>query len=166
MKEGVLSNGMKYGLVNKELKGEKIIANFKLLIGNEKELAGKSSVGALTAALLSSGTKTKTKEQIQDRLDQLNSSIYFRTSGQNFLINVSTYKNNFAEVMDILQDILANATFPQNELTKMIAENNTYLEAQQKDPQAIASNELQRLGKSLSERKHFLHANFARRNRQ
>lgn len=145
LKEGVLSNGMKYGLVNKELKGEKIIANFKFLIGNEKELAGKSSVGALTAALLSSGTKTKTKEQIQDRLDQLNSSIYFRTSGQNFLINVSTYKNNFAEVMDILQDILANATFPQNELTKMIAENNTYLEAQQKDPQAIASNELQRL---------------------
>lgn len=145
LKEGTLSNGMKYGLVNKELKGDKIVANFKLLIGSEGDLAGKSSISALTAALLKAGTKTKTKEQIQDRLDQLNSSLNFRTFGQSFMINVSTYKNNFAEVMDILQDILANATFPQNEITKMIAENNTYLESQQKDPQAIANNELQRL---------------------
>ncbi|MBU8883166.1 insulinase family protein [Kaistella sp. DKR-2] len=145
LKEGVLSNGMKYALVNKELKGDKITANFKLLIGNESDLAGKASIASLTAALLNAGTKTKSKEQIQDRLDQLNSSLNFRTSGQNFMISVNTYKNNFPEVMDILQDILANATFPQNEITKMIAETNTYLEGQQKDPQAIANNELQRL---------------------
>ncbi|KEY18445.1 M16 family metallopeptidase [Kaistella antarctica] len=143
--EGVLSNGMKYGLINKEVKGDKIIATFKMLLGNEKDLAGKNEIGKLTAVLLKSGTKTKTKEQIQDRLDQLKSSINTRLYGQNFIISVNTYKNNYAEVMDILKDMVTNSTFPQNEITKTITEQNTNLEGQLKDPEAIAQNELQRL---------------------
>lgn len=143
--EGVLSNGMKYGLINKEIKGDKVIANFRLLNGNEQDLSGKSAIADLTAELLTAGTKTKTKEQIQDRLDQLKSSISTRSSGQNLSISVNTYKNSYAEVMDILKDMLTNSTFPQNELTKAINENTTTLESQLKDPQAIAQNELTRL---------------------
>lgn len=143
--EGVLSNGMKYGLINKEVKGDKVMATFKLVLGNEKDLAGKSEIGELTADLLMAGTKTKTKEQIQDRLDQLKSSIDANFSRQNLIISVETYKNSYAEVMDILKDIVTNSTFPQNELTKSIAENTTTLEGQLKDPQALAQNELQRI---------------------
>ncbi|MDN3605476.1 M16 family metallopeptidase [Kaistella yonginensis] len=143
--EGVLSNGMKYGLINKEVKGDKVIANFKFLLGNEKDLAGKNQIGSFTASLLNAGTKTKTKEQIQDRLDQLKSSINTRIFGQNLIISINTYKNNFPEVMTILKDMLTNSTFPQNEITKSISEETTYLEGQLKDPQAIAGNELQRI---------------------
>ena len=57
---------MKYGIINKEIKGEKVIGTFKLVLGNEKDLAGKNEIGGLTADLLKAGTKTKTKEQIQD----------------------------------------------------------------------------------------------------
>ena len=143
--EGVLSNGMKYGLINKEVKGDKVMANFKFLLGNEKDLAGKNQIGSFTASLLNAGTKTKTKEQIQDRLDQLKSSINTRIFGQNLIISINTYKNNFPEVMTILKDMLTNSTFPQNEITKSISEETTYLEGQLKDPQAIAGNELQRI---------------------
>ena len=66
-------------------------------------------------------------------------------AGQNLIISVETYKNNYPEVMDILKDLLTNPVFPQNELTKSIAENTTYLEGQLKDPQALAQNELFRL---------------------
>ena len=86
-----------------------------------------------------------TKEQIQDRLDQLKSSINTRIFGQNLIISINTYKNNFPEVMTILKDMLTNSTFPQNEITKSISEETTYLEGQLKDPQAIAGNELQRI---------------------
>ena len=143
--EGVLSNGMKYGLINKEVKGEKVIASFKMVLGNEKDLAGKNEIATLTAELLKAGTKTKTKEQIQDRLDQLKSSIDARINGQNLIISMETYKNSYPEVMDILKDMVTNSTFPQNELTKTISEYTTYLEGQLKDPQALAQNELQRL---------------------
>lgn len=143
--EGKLSNGMKYGLINKELKGEKIQGNFRFRIGNEKDLEGKDAVASITAALLKSGTKTRTKEQIQDDLDQMKSSVNAYVYGQNLVINVNTYKQYYPKVMAIVQDILTNSTFPENELTKTVTETNTWLEGQLKDPNAIARNELQRL---------------------
>ena len=58
--EGVLSNGMKYGLINKEVKGDKVMATFKLLLGNEKDLAGKKVANILEPSSGGSGTKLKT----------------------------------------------------------------------------------------------------------
>ncbi|RNA63663.1 insulinase family protein [Chryseobacterium nematophagum] len=145
LSEGTLSNGMKYGLINKELKGEKIQGTFRFRMGNEKDLQDKNAVANMTAALLKAGTKNKTKEQIQDELDEMKSSIYMYAYGQNFMVNISTYKQYYPKVMAILQDILTNATFPETELKKTVIETNTWLEGQLKDPDAIASNELQRL---------------------
>lgn len=143
--EGKLSNGLKYGFISKELKGDKIQGTFRFMMGNEKDLAGKQEVGSLFASLLKAGTKTKTKEQIQDLLDQTKSNLYFNSYGQNLYLSFSTYKEHLPKIMDLMKDILSNATFPQNELEKSVAETNTWLEGQIKDPQAIAQNELQRL---------------------
>lgn len=142
--EGKLTNGVKYGLIKKEIKGGKVQANFVFPVSNEKDLEGKSDVGGIMAQLLKTGTTTRTKEQIQDRLDQLKSSIYFDFDRQTLNVYVSTYKENFKEVMGILEDLLLNSTFPQNELTKTITEYNTYLEANLNDPQSIAVNEIAR----------------------
>lgn len=143
--ESSLPNGMKYALINKEIKGEKVMATFRFRVGNEKDLAGKSEVGSLMADLLKAGTKTKSKEQIQDRLDALRSSISPYMSGQTFGVNVNTYKQNYSEVMALLKEILSEATFPENELQKTILEYNTYYEGQLKDPQALAQIELERM---------------------
>ena len=142
--EGKLSNGAKYGLIKKEIKGGKVQASFKFPVSNEKELAGKTDAAGILAQLLKTGTKTKTKEQIQDRLDQLKSSIGFNFSRQTLSVNVSTYKENFKEVMEILGDLLTNSTFPENELTKTISEYNTYLESSLNDPQSVAFTEIAR----------------------
>lgn len=143
--EGKLSNGMKYGLINKELKGDKVQGTFRFMLGNEKDLVGKAEVGSVFANLLKAGTKTRTKEQIQDLLDQTKSNLYFNSYGQNLYLSFSTYKEHFPKIMDLIKDILSNSTFPQNELEKSVTETNTWLEGQIKDPQAIAQNELQRL---------------------
>lgn len=143
--EGKLSNGLKYGLIKKEIKGGKVQASFKFPVSNEKDLEGKTDVGSILAQLLNTGTKTRTKEQITDRLDQLKSSLNFNYSGQTLSISISTYKENFKEVMTILGDLLVNSTFPQNELTKTISEYNTYLESTLNDPRAVAYVEVSRL---------------------
>lgn len=92
----------------------------------KKSLKGKSQIGDAMAQLLKTGTKKYTKEQLKDKLDALKSSINFGFGGQSLSVNVNTYKNNFAEVMGILKDILTDSTFPQEELTKSIKEYNTY----------------------------------------
>ncbi|WP_374172124.1 M16 family metallopeptidase [Flavobacterium tructae] len=142
--EGKLSNGAKYGFIKKEIKGGKVQAAFKFPVSNEKDLSGKSDVGAILAQLLKTGTTTRTKEQISDRLDLLKSSLSFGFSGQTLTVNVSTYKESFKEVMEILGDLLTNATFPQNELTKTISEYNTYLESSLNDPNSLAFIEVSR----------------------
>nr|WP_315220627.1 pitrilysin family protein [uncultured Flavobacterium sp.] len=142
--EGTLSNGAKYGLIKKEIKGGKVQASFIFPVSNEKDLAGKSDIGGILAQLMKTGTKTRTKEQIQDRLDQLKSSVNFNFSGQNFTLNINTYKESFKEVMEIVSDLLVNATFPENELTKTINEYSTSLESSLNDPQAVAFTEISR----------------------
>ncbi|KAF2330346.1 M16 family metallopeptidase [Flavobacterium ginsenosidimutans] len=142
--EGKLTNGVKYGVIKKEIKGGKVQANFIFPVSNEKDLEGKSNVGVILAELLKTGTKTKSKEQIQDRLDQLKSSIYFGFGQQTLSVYVTTYKESFKEVMGILEDLLLNSTFPQNELTKTISDYNTYLEGRLNDPESIAFNQIVR----------------------
>lgn len=142
--EGKLSNGIKYGLIKKEIKGGKVNANFKFPVSNEKDLEGKTDVAGILAQLLKTGTKTQTKEQIQDRLDKLKSSVNFNFSRQTLSVSISTYKENFKEVMEIVGDLLVNSTFPENELTKTISEYNTYLESSLNDPQAVAFTEINR----------------------
>lgn len=143
--EGKLTNGIKYGLIKKEIKGGKVQASFKFPVSNEKDLTGKNDIAGILAQLLKTGTKTQTKEQIQDKLDQLKSSINFNFSRQTLSVSVNTYKEHFKEVMGILADLLANSTFPENELTKTISEYNTYLESSLNDPQAVAFTELSRI---------------------
>ena len=144
-KEGKLSNGVKYGLIDKQIKGNKVNLTIQFPVSNEKDLAGKSSVAQLTAQLLSAGTKNMTKEQIKDQLDVLKSSVFFSFNGQNLVASISTYKDSFEKTMDIVRQIVSEPTFPQNELEKTVIEYTTYYESQLNDPQALAFTEIERL---------------------
>lgn len=55
--EDKTGNGMKYGFIKKEIKGEKVLASFNFRIGDEKSLKGKSQIGDAMAQLLKTGTK-------------------------------------------------------------------------------------------------------------
>jgi len=135
---GQLSNGMKFGSIDKDLKGEKVSISIQIPVGNQKDLHNKQYIGSFTASMLTSGTKTLSKQEIKDQLDQLKSSISINFSGQNIMISVSTYRNTIKETMDILEDVLKNPVFPASELTKLKLEYTTYLEGNLNDPQAVA----------------------------
>jgi len=92
--------------------------------------------------LLTTGTTTRSKQEIQDQLDQLKSSLNIRFSGQHILISVSSYRNTIKETMDILNDVLKNPVFPESELTKLKLEHVTYLESTLNDPQQLAFTKL------------------------
>lgn len=143
--EGKLSNGMKYGLIKKEIKGGKVLGNFRFPVSNAKDLTGKSDVGALMAQVLKTGTKSHTKEQIQDMLDQWKSNVNFGFSGQTLFVNFSTYKENLPKVMGLIKEILTESTFPDAELSKTVNEYNTYLEGSLNDPQSVAFTEIEKI---------------------
>ena len=70
-----LANGLKVAMLEKTNRGGTVSAELDIAFGDEKALAGKNAVGSLTGALLMRGTKTHTRQQIQDELVKLNARI-------------------------------------------------------------------------------------------
>ena len=134
-----LSNGFKYALLVKPAKGEKIIGNFNLRIGNEKSLDNKDMIIGMTAAMMRNGTKTLNKKQLNDSLDKIKSQINIGGSGQVVTISINTDKPHFNACMNLLKEIISNPSFDQNELDKLIAQNKASLDANRNDPQYRAS---------------------------
>lgn len=146
--EGKISNGMKYGIIKKEIKGGKVLGSFRFPVSNAKDLSGKSHVGSLMAQVLKTGTKSHTKEQIQDMLDQWKSNVSFGFGGQTFYVSFTTYKENLPKVMGLVKEILTESNFPEAELAKTVNEYNTYLESSLNDPQSIAFTEIEKMTES------------------
>ena len=142
---GTLSNGLKYGVIDKDIKGEKVLLTLNLPISNAKELQHKQTIGYFTAYLMKAGTKSLSKQEINDKLDQLKSNVSFSFSGQTLSIGISAYRNTIEETMKIVKEIITNPVFPENEFDKAIAEHISYYESTLNDPQAIAFTDIARM---------------------
>src|SRR6185295_1204682 len=66
-----LANGMKLVLLSRQTRGATVSAIVELHFGDEKSLAGHSATAQLTGSLLMRGTRTKSRQQIQDEMDRL-----------------------------------------------------------------------------------------------
>jgi len=140
-----LPNGFKYGFVKKPIKGKKVQANFRIPIANMQELMGKREIGSLMSRMMRAGTKSKTKEQIQDLLDITKSSIGFGFWGQDFHIGISTYQEHMQSTFDLLHELLTESVFPENEFSKAVTDYKANIEANRNEPQSIAFNGIERL---------------------
>lgn len=145
---GTLNNGFKYGIIDKDLKGEKVTISINIPVGNQKDLFNKQDIGSMTAMMLTAGTKTLNKQEIKDKLDALRSSVSIRFSGQTIFISINSYRNTIQETMNLLNDILKNPSFPESELTKLKMEYSTALEGKLNDPQTVAFNKIRQLTSS------------------
>ena len=70
-----LPNGMKLVMLPKTSRGGTVSATIQLRFGDEQSLTGLRATGDLTGALLMRGTKTKTRQQLQDEMVKLNARI-------------------------------------------------------------------------------------------
>ncbi len=136
---GKLSNGLKYALLKKPAKGDKIYANIILKIGDENSLTGKNIIPQLTARMLKNGTATKSKKDINDLLDKIKTSINISGYANTINISVNTDKNNVNAALDLLADILLHPSFDKTEYDKMLLDMKGEFEANRSDPQSVAS---------------------------
>ncbi len=139
-----LPNGMKYGFLKKPLKGKQVLASFNFPVGNLDVLRGKQTVATLMGYMLKSGTKSMTKEQIQDQLDKTKTEINFGFRGQNLYVSVTTYQEYLASTYDLIHKLLAESTFPEAELAKAITEIKTSVEGNRNEPQSIVFSQISR----------------------
>jgi predicted Zn-dependent peptidase len=109
----------------------------------EKDKVGISS---LAGPLLSAGTTSKTKAQIDERVDFIGASL--NTSGNG--ISASALSKHADVILDLMSDILFNANFPKEEFDKLIKQTLSGLAIQKDDPGAISSEIANRLRYGLN----------------
>jgi zinc protease len=137
---GSTAGGLKYALLKKPVKGDKIYANFMLRVGDEGSLSGKGVIPALTAAMLKTGTTTRSKKDINDQLDKLKSSISFNggAGGSAISINVVTDKENCMATLDLVADMLLHPAFDSNEFSKILIDLESSVDESRTNPQIVA----------------------------
>jgi zinc protease len=141
---GELGNGMKMALLPKKTRGETVWISVTLLNGDENTLKGHQQISQMTANMLQRGTTSMSRQEIQDKINTLKSSI--NIFGQSYFVTASieSIRSNYKEVLNILADILKNPSFTTDEFEKLKTELITNIEYQRKEPNAIANLELNR----------------------
>ncbi|MBC7778193.1 MAG: insulinase family protein [Phycisphaerae bacterium] len=97
----------------------------------EKDAAGYLE---MTGDLLSKGTKTRSKAQIDEQVDFLGASFFTDANG----VNGSCLSKHSDKLLTIMADVLLNPVFPQEELDKSKKQSESNLASQKDDATAIA----------------------------
>ncbi len=139
-----LPDGMKLVMLPKTTRGGTVSAMVELRFGDEKSLAGKNAAAGLTGALLMRGTKSKTREQIQDQMVKLNARITVNGGVSRATAMIQTTEANLAPALRLATEILREPSFPESEFDLAKKQEIAGIESRRVEPAALAPLALER----------------------
>ncbi len=99
----------------------------------EKDAAGYVN---MMGELLSKGTKTRTKAQLDEEIDFIGASLSSNSNG----VSGACLSKHTDKLLELMSDVLLNPTFPQEELDKAKTRAESGLASNKDDANAIAGN--------------------------
>ncbi|MEE2826663.1 MAG: insulinase family protein, partial [Planctomycetota bacterium] len=141
---GELDSGIKYALLPKKTRGERVFLTVRLQYGDEENLKGLIPASELLPDMLGRGTDKMSFSEFRDRLDELNASMRFGGSAGVLTVSIQTKKEELPSVLDLMQDALRHPALDPKELDVIKRETITRLESMKSDPQQLAFNGLRR----------------------
>jgi zinc protease len=142
--EHTLPVGTRVALLPRKTRGAEVVVQLDMQFGTEESLQNQRAVADLVGAMLMRGSRQYSRQEIQDRLDELqaNASVNGAISGA--YASVVTTRENLPEVIALLEEILRNPVFDAQELELLKASAIANLESSRQDPQAIVNREARR----------------------
>jgi len=139
-----LPGGMKLVLLPKKTRGAVVVASITVRFGDEKSLMGKSAVAQIAGGLLMRGTKSKSRQQIQDEMDKLKTSLSVNGSETNATASIQTVEANFAGAVRLAAEVLKDPAFPESEFETVRQQRIAGVEAGRSEPQSLAISAFRR----------------------
>ncbi len=134
-----LANGLKVFVVQNS-KLPRVSAT--LTIDRDPILEGeKAGFVSLAGGLLTRGTQTKSKAELDEAVDFLGGSL----SGSATSVSVSSLKSNFPKLVEIMADVALRPAFSADELEKLRKQTLTGLQSAKDNPSAISANVVNKL---------------------
>jgi zinc protease len=139
-----LASGMKLAVLAKQTRGHVVRARLTLRFGGEPDFAGHRPAIAMLDGILMRGSKKHTFQQLKDQWDLLEAQVNMTSFAGTLDVNIQTTRDNLAAVLALVDEVLRQPTFPQDQFEILIKEAVTSLEDQKSDPQAQAFVKLSR----------------------
>ncbi|MBL8205636.1 MAG: insulinase family protein [Blastocatellia bacterium] len=131
--------GIKTAFLTKKTRGNTVIARMTLRMGDEKSLMNRATAGSFAGDMLMRGTKTKTRQQIQDEFDKLKARVSVGGSPTAANVSIETTRENLPAVMKLAAEILREPAFPASEFEQLKQEQLAGIEQQRSEPQSLAA---------------------------
>lgn len=144
--EATVPNIWQAQLDNMQILGIKVdevpLVNAEIVIdgGQLLEPIDKIGMANILAKMLTSGTKTKTPEALENAIKQLGASIEVTANKEDIRISVNTLAKNYAQVMDLVKEILLAPRWDKNEFTLIKQQTISQIQQQEASPRSIADN--------------------------
>ncbi|HEY2380203.1 MAG TPA: pitrilysin family protein [Terriglobia bacterium] len=144
IKRSTLPGGFRLALLPKATRGNRVQADLTLRFGDETSLAGQAAVAQLTDALLMRGTKTRSRQQLQDEMQKLNATINVRGGGLGSAgASISTTAENLIPAIRLAAEILRNPAFPESDFEQIRNQRVAQIERGRTEPGTLVSEALQ-----------------------
>mgnify|MGYP006276092317 FL=1 len=148
LEKGKLLEQIEYGLIEKDNRGQTVRISFNMRNGDVESLMNKGMIPSLTASMLDKGTGNRTRQEIEDELSKLKSSVYFSSRNGNLYVTVESTEENLMGTLKLMADMVKNPTFDEEELEKLKTEQIARIEANKSQPNFVASVRLSKINET------------------
>jgi zinc protease len=144
LKRSTLPGGFRLALLPKNTRGNRVQASLTIRFGDESSLAGQNAAAQLTDAMLMRGTKTKTRQQLQDEMQKLDATINVRGGGlASATASISTTAENLIPAMRLAMEILREPAFPESDFDQIRKQRIAQIDRGRTEPGTLVSQILQ-----------------------
>jgi len=151
-----LSKGLRVVILPKTTTGGSILAALELHFGDATTLAGKGAASSMAASLLMRGTKSKTRQQLQDAIDKLNARVSVGGGGgggrggrggggggsasvSGIGASIEAKADNFLPALRLAIEILKEPAFPESDFEQIRRQRLAAIDASRTDPASQGS---------------------------
>ena len=138
------AGSVKTAYLVKKTKGDRVSGLIDLHFGSLEALKNKAEVGQFTAALLMRGTQAHTRQQIQDELTRLKTTLRINGGPAGLSASFETPEASLHDTLMLVAEVLKKPAFPGGDLDELKREALSRIETARTDPQAIANLALRR----------------------
>ncbi len=139
-----LNSGLRVALLPKKTRGETVNLRLILRYGSLETLKGNATAAEMMSSMLTKGTENMSRQDIKDALDTYRAQLRVTGSPGEIQVTLQTLRSNLLPVLEIINEVLRNPSFPAEELELIKEARLSSAEQRLVDPTAIASNTVQK----------------------
>jgi zinc protease len=111
-----------------------VYLNVAVKAGAANDPQGQAGIANFVGEMMIRGTKTRSKDQIDEELDQLGATLSVEARSEALIFRGHVLSAKLAEYMDLVQDVITNPSFPEKEIRKLKTEiTSAILDSRGKD---------------------------------